>query len=247
MLFGRKKDNPYLKSEYREWIEKLLFWLSAVMDEGYLYERPFFDLRTLPSRLKVSVDSPEFLELYYKVCRDLQILPERVSLSVLEDVPKDRLRRIFGKVIRPQAAGLYLGSTDIAGKDCEVWLSEKAFREPQGLLATLAHEMSHVKLLGEGILRQDHRDMERITDLSLVFFGYGIPKINSIEGKAWFANGQTGYVSQELIGHGLACMAYLRGKREPHWLEDIRPRLRKYVLHSLRYLQNGGEHQLGKA
>lgn len=245
MLFGKKKDQPYLKKEYREWIEDLLFWFAEVLDDSYLFSRPFCDVNSLPSRIKVSVDQPEFLSIYNKVCQDLQVLPERVGLFIVEDVPKDRLIRLFGHAARPRGVGgLYLNTSDLPGKDCEVWLSENVFRDTQSLVSTLVHELSHVKLLGEGILRREHPDMERITDLSLVFFGYGIPKINSIESQKLFATGLSGYVSQELIGHGLACLAFLRGEREPTWLESIRPRLRKYVFHSLNYLNAGGEHRL---
>ena len=46
--------------------------------------------------------------------------------------------------------------------------------DPMGLVGTLAHELAHQRLLGEGRITSDAFDNELLTDLTVVFKGLGI-------------------------------------------------------------------------
>jgi hypothetical protein len=54
-------------------------------------------------------------------------------------------------------------------------LDEALLEKPESLIATIAHELSHVKLLGEKKLEQND---EMLTDFTTVFFGLGIFNAN---------------------------------------------------------------------
>jgi hypothetical protein len=72
------------------------------------------------------------------------------------------------------AAGLYYGMNE-NGK-YEIFLNTKQLLDPESLVATLAHEIAHVKLLGENRIDENN---EYLTDLTTVIFGLGIFNANN--------------------------------------------------------------------
>src|SRR5207244_2275878 len=52
-------------------------------------------------------------------------------------------------------------------------------RDPIALVATIAHELGHERLLGEERIDPERRDGEPLTDLFTVFFGMGIFSANA--------------------------------------------------------------------
>ncbi len=111
---------------------------------------------------------------------------------------------------------------------------------PASLLAVIAHELGHVRLLGEGRIPAGRPDHEPLTDLLTVYLGLGILTANasfefSQGTRGWRAQ-RLGYMTEQMFGYALACYARLRGERQPPWARYLDTNPRIYMKHGLRYL-----------
>lgn len=122
-----------------------------------------------------------------------------------------------------------------------LWLNKRKLRDPEGMAATLAHEMAHIKLQGEG--RLSERD-EKLTDLVTVVFGVGIFNANVSyreERSMWgWAYGSIGFLSQREWGYALALFARLREEKDPDWIKHLTKNLRSDFAKSQAYLEDRG-------
>lgn len=77
----------------------------------------------------------------------------------------------------------------------EILVEEKQLENPLSLIATLAHEMAHYKLLGEG--RTGEND-EVLTELTVLIFGLGIFNANTsiVRMNTWSGNLYAGWQIQ---------------------------------------------------
>ena len=98
-----------------------------------------------------------------------------------------------------------------------------ALSDPFSVVATLAHEIGHVILLGQGRVGPDDFDHEELTDLLTVFLGLGIFPANSISMESNWNSGQMsgwsvgrqGYLTINMYGYALALFALARENPEP--------------------------------
>ncbi|HEY6276233.1 MAG TPA: hypothetical protein VIX86_07860 [Streptosporangiaceae bacterium] len=121
---------------------------------------------------------------------------------------------------------------------------------PARLLAVIAHELGHVRLLGEGRVPADRKDQEPLTDLLTIYLGMGIFSANAafdfsrLPGYSGFQRvggwqaQQLGYLTEQMFGYGLACFASMRGEPDPGWARYLDTNPRVYLKHGLRYLSH---------
>jgi hypothetical protein len=112
---------------------------------------------------------------------------------------------------------------------------------PTTLVATLAHELGHVRLLGEGRIDAERPDCEPLTDLLTVVFGYGIFTANaafdfSADAAGWQSE-RLGYLTEQMYGYALARYSLLRGEHDPAWTGHLDTNPRHYMRQALRYLR----------
>jgi hypothetical protein len=115
---------------------------------------------------------------------------------------------------------------------------------PMALVATLAHELGHVLLLGDGRITAEREDHEPLTDLLTVFFGLGIFAANAafeysqeIRGTySYSTRARLGYLTEPMYGYGLAQYAWRRGETDPAWARYLDTNPRTFLRRSLRYL-----------
>ncbi|TDD78020.1 hypothetical protein E1293_24900 [Actinomadura darangshiensis] len=127
------------------------------------------------------------------------------------------------------------------------------------LTAVIAHELCHVRLLGEERITADRKDHERLTDLLTVYFGLGVFTANAAlrfgETKRGFSvqplgyldertlnatrndgYSRLGYLTEREFGYAMACYAWLRRDTEPDWARSLDPGLRVLLRQGLAYL-----------
>lgn len=118
------------------------------------------------------------------------------------------------------AAGLYWGKSE-SGK-YDISLVRSKLHQPENMVATLAHEIAHIKLLGEN--RIDKND-EKLTDLTTVFFGLGIFNANAAfqtyRGVDYSGWRKMGYLTQMEWGYALSLFAHVRGETTPDWINYL--------------------------
>ena len=132
-------------------------------------------------------------------------------------------------------------------------LSGDLLDHPMALVATLAHELGHVLLLGEHRIPADRPDHEPLTDLLTVFFGLGIFGANAAFDYSRNMHGQysytrssrLGYLTEPMYGYALALYAWRRGETNPSWARYLEANPRASLRRGLRYLAERGRESRG--
>ena len=104
-----------------------------------------------------------------RVCSYMDADPALVKLEFFTNQNQEWLVDDRGQYI-PHEAGLY----DERSHKTIIHLETAQLNEPMTLVATMAHELAHLRLLGEGRVTGDEFDNELLTDLTVVFHGLGI-------------------------------------------------------------------------
>lgn len=127
------------------------------------------------------------------------------------------------------------------------------------LIAVIAHELRHLRLLGEGRISAGRKDRERFTDLLTAYFGFGVFTTNTALRFGETARGfsvqplceldertlnaarndgfsRLGYLTEHEFGYAMACHAWLHLEAEPAWAGHLDPGPRAFLRQGLAYL-----------
>ena len=175
--------------------------------------------------------------LFDRVCGYMGVKPEQIEISLYaEQVP------VFDGNIVPGTGGLY---EEGEGK-YRIWLNESNLDDPGGLIATMAHEVGHVLLLGERRISPDEGDHEPLTDLLTVFLGLGVMMSNSVvHESSWTSGtasgwsiGRRGYMTMPMYGYALALFARERSETNPEWAKVLRLDVRHAFQQGQKWLED---------
>ncbi|MFD0337166.1 hypothetical protein ACFVH0_00465 [Streptomyces sp. NPDC127117] len=131
--------------------------------------------------------------------------------------------------------------------------------KPAVLAAIIAHELGHVRLLGEDRIQGIEVDHERLTDLVTVFLGMGVFTANAayrftksaqrfsalplgdltereLTGTALDPTHHLGYLTERQFGYALACYCLLRGETDPLRSRHLEPGALAVLKQGLQYL-----------
>jgi hypothetical protein len=229
----RSKPECPVDPETRGWIDTRCRWL-----EGQ------FGLERL-RKTRVVLPRPEFFpdpfhgsaedarRMLDRVCGYMDIDPAAIELSLYEE-------RNPGFEWHHGTAGLYHPE----GGKFRIWVEVANLNDPLAMLATMAHELGHVHLLGHGRLSDEVEDHEPLTDLRTVYFGMGVFTANSvIREKYWHAGqvsgwsmGRRGYLGMPAYGYALARFARARGEDQVGWARELRLDVRSAFKQAMRFL-----------
>ncbi len=220
------------------WIEERLGWLA---DQ--------FGLDVFTRRALV-LPTPEFFPDEYngtddsvralldRVCAYMDADPGRVDLELFTDRADFWLVNDRGQYMAREA-GLY----DEGAQKTVIHLETSQIADPMTLVGTMAHEIAHLRLLGEDRIFPDTFDNELLTDLTVVFHGLGIFLANVP--RAWESDFTTWpgtevrkpeYMTQPMFGYALAHTAWYRHQRRPEWTRFLRMDARASFNQGVRYL-----------
>ncbi len=226
----------------KEWVEERLTWLAEEFDDHAFNGR------------RIVLPTPEFFpdpydgskaaarRLFNRVCEYMDVIPALVNLRFKSDGGKLHLVNEAGTELG-YAAGLY---REGERKD-EVEIDTSMLPDPMGLVGTMAHELGHVKLLGEGRIMSEEYDNELLTDLTTVHFGLGlftankpahfIPTKKRWPGSTLF---KPEYMTPPMYGWALAHLAWFRGEEKPAWAKHLHFHARADFNQGVRYLFKTG-------
>jgi hypothetical protein len=228
--------------ETREWLHVSWKWLSEELGPE------------IPATTEVVLPTEEHFPDPYngsrasirtmvdRVCSFMDVDPELIEVRFEEGEDAARFHPLAasGDTGR-HALGTYQMRRD--GKHA-ITLNIEQASNPEMLVATVAHELGHVILLGEGRLDPEHPDHEPLTDLLTVFYGLGVFNANTTvifeqwtnsQYQGWRIGGG-GYLSEEAFGYALALFARDRGETKPQWAKYLNTNVRTYFRKSLKYL-----------
>ncbi|MDX6235772.1 MAG: hypothetical protein QOG10_587 [Kribbellaceae bacterium] len=233
-MWWRKPKCP-VRGEEQLWIEESLDWFvdqfgeQAMRRPAVLPQASFF-----PAGYTGSDD--DVRAVFAKVCALLEVPPERVVLELEPEEPHELRDFVPMSYSSKYAAGHWQqrdGSTVVT-----VRLDQA--RDPVALVATIAHELGHERLLGESRIDPARRDGEPLTDLFTVFFGLGIFSANAAfeysQSHHGYQTSRLGYLTEAMYGYALARYAWLRGEASPSWAAHLDTNPRSYLKEGLRFL-----------
>lgn len=232
-LFSKKNNNECpIDPEMRLWMENAFLWLATQFGQDNIATKPML------------YPTPELFPIHYNgtkesMIKTAEIVAKQMELDINEitlDIYEQNIQELCGDLgfrmwteldsnsEEKFSAGLYFDKNE-NGK-YEIMIEKKTLTDPENLVATLAHELSHIKILGEK--RLEYND-ENLTDLTPVVFGFGIFNANSAykEYKSFdgYGNNSLGYFKQREWGYALALYSYYRTEENPDWLKYLTPNI----------------------
>lgn len=244
-MFGWFRPTCPVDPNAKDWMEWRLEWLGDQFGVDVfarrsviLPEEDFF-----PDKYD---GSPEAVQvLFEQVCRYMDADSDLVELRLFQDRNQLGLVNERGHAI-PGAAGLY---DERSGKTI-IHLETSQFDRPLDLVGTMAHELAHLRLLGENRISPDVFDNELLTDLTVVFHGLGIFLANSPRhyeslNSHWPDTKvrKPEYMTYPMFGYAMAHAAWFRKERKPAWAKHLRTDAHCTFKQGLRYLWETGDSQ----
>jgi len=232
-------------AEDKKWLENSFNWLIEELGADILgsVEVVLPIEEHFPDRYEGS--QSDIRRMVERVCEYMDVDPKLIDLRFYTNEDGSGIHPLAGA----EQSGHVLGSYQMRGGKYRVRLDTSQAKDPQLMVATIAHELGHVILLGEGRLDADYPDHEPMTDLLTVFYGLGIFNANSVfrfeqwtntQAQGWRAE-RRGYLTEEMFGYALALFAYSRGELKPEWFGYLNINVRTYFKRAIKYLAKTGD------
>lgn len=227
----------------KEWIEQRLEWLAEEFDDSAFTGRPI--VLPTPAFFPDPYDGSKkaVRKLLDRVCVYMDVVPDLVALRFVADAGKIWLVNDAGHYL-PGAAGTY----EEGERKFVIRIDKSGLDDPMGLVGTIAHELAHVRLLGESRIMREVFDNELLTDLTVVHFGLGIflantPRNWDSQYTKWPDTDllKPEYMTPPMFGWALAHLAWFRGEERPEWARHLNGGARANLKQGLRYLLAKGD------
>lgn len=235
------KPKPTVTPEDKEWIEDAFKWFEEQYSEEYLKNvqiieptQDFFD-----HKFSGKEEDAEFV--LEQVMEYMEVKAVDVELYYFSEAPlefEDEGVQAYSDS-ENYAVGKY---SENGGNNIRIGLEMNQLKNPQGMIATIAHELSHLILLGEGRLEEND---EELTDLNCIALGFGIFISNSIfnfqqwhgtSHQGWNASRQ-GYIPEEVAAYAMAYFNQYQNNTSD-WHRHLNRSVGKLYQKNVKYLQS---------
>jgi hypothetical protein len=189
--------------------------------------------------------------LFGRVCSYMRVDRSRIQLEVFPDETEE-LRSIlpYWRGNSGGCAGFFSHepTTDSSppGEKTRMLVAVRStqLKDPLSLVATMAHELGHVMLLGGGLMSPETPDHEPLTDLLTVFLGFGVFTSSAArrfkqyqdERRYGWSMHRLGYLPEEVYGYALAKFADERKDEKASWDKHLSANVRSYFKRSQSWL-----------
>jgi tetratricopeptide (TPR) repeat protein len=246
-MFGWFAPKISVDASTKRWVEARMGWLLGQFDETRTLQTPMI----LPNE-EFYPDPYDGTEeagrtIFERTCRYMGIASDSLVLKFSKPEPTGQYQNTPP---RPSGwAGLY-DSDEESRKT--IWLDLGMLDDPMGLVATIAHELSHFLLLGENRLDRHTPDMEAITDLATVVLGMGVFNANvSFRTKCYTAvrwhfssTSRMGYLRPDTWSYALALFGWLREEAKSNWISYLEIAIRDTCKCGLAYLKKTNDAEI---
>lgn len=221
----------------KAWVEERLDWLTVEFEDHAFNGRRIVLPTTefFPDPYDGSEESVR--TLLDTVCGYMDVVPDLVDLT-FSSTPQLGFVNEGG-----HAVGEAAGTFQEHFRGFLITLDRGGLHDSMGLVGTLAHELAHVRLLGENRIGGDAFDNEILTDLTVVHFGLGIflantPRNWPSDFDRWPGTEllKPEYMTPPMFGWALAHLAWFRGEENPAWAKYLQSAARSNLKQGLRYL-----------
>ncbi len=236
-MFGWSKPTCTLDTLTRRWLEERWRWLKDQFGVDVVLDAP----HVLPT--------PEYFPDQYDGGDDAVLVMTRRVCQYMS-VPEDLVDfRFFSAENRPflvsehgKAVGGTAGSFE-DGARYTIRIERLQAREPMTMVGTLAHELSHARLLGENRVDPDSFDHEMVTDLNVAFHGMGIflanvPRHWDADARVWPGTQVPcpTYMTGPMLAYAMALRCCERMEALPKWRKHLKPAARAEFKEAYRFL-----------
>ncbi|HKO97431.1 MAG TPA: hypothetical protein VJU86_10585 [Pyrinomonadaceae bacterium] len=235
-----------VEAEDKAWIEESFLWLIEEFGVDTLRNAPVI----LPTNEffpdEFNGDEEDVRAMVDRVCAYMDVDPDQVELKIFVD-PNAQAGR--GLPIFESSHGGPAGHYTKRQDKFRISLESSQLGDPTSLIATIAHELGHVRLLGEDRLDPDFEEHEPLTDLLTVFLGLGVFTGNSVFSFTQWSDGfsegwqtqRRGYLTEEMFGYALAALAWMRSEAKPLWAKHLEGNVSAYFKSGQKYLEKTGD------
>ncbi|GAB3765203.1 hypothetical protein [Microlunatus parietis] len=229
--------------EEQAWIEESSDWLVGEFGSEPLRRPPVLPERTFfPA--DYTADESSIAAVFDRVRQHLGVPADRIVLEYEPEELDPELLATVPLAFESNGAAGHWSRRD--GRTVITVRLDQA-RQPISLVATLAHELAHERLLGEDRIDPERRDGEPLTDLTTIFFGFGIFSANAAfefsSSPSGWRTSSLGYLTERAYGYALAYWSWSRGEVRPApWTRHLDTNPRTWMKQGLRYL---GERRRG--
>ncbi len=238
--------------EERVWVDEGFARLEKMLGRVRLLEARV--ILPTPEHFPDAYDGSEAAAeiLFRRVCDYMQVDWRRLKLEIFPDETEELRETSHWHIDTGRhAAGVYIRDEAAEKEEDRVVIALRStlLKDPFVLVATVAHELGHVILLGGGLMDRNTLDHEPITDLLTVLLGLGIFTANSASrfkqyseaGWHGWSMQRLGYLPQEVYGYALARFAELRGESKPEWARYLSTNVRVYFKLSRSWLAKNSQ------
>ncbi|QDT94347.1 zinc metalloprotease [Gimesia algae] len=241
-MFGWFRSKPVcpVSAEEKAWIENRFSWLIGE-----------FGMQRLTKGTLILPTTDFFPEEYHRTADEIQKIMDLVAEYM--NVSPSILRLNFYEDFRPEIEGMWtagsVGMYSESARKFDIWLEIHSLENPLTVIATLAHEIGHVLLLGQRRISHIEEDHEPLTDLLTVYLGLGLFSANAVMQEHYWNDGplsgwsmgRQGYLSMEMFGYAFALFGIARGEIAPKWLSQLRLDVRSACKQGMRYITETGD------
>ncbi|MDX1964071.1 MAG: hypothetical protein SFX18_13035 [Pirellulales bacterium] len=227
----------------KEWVEDRLLWLAEEFPDSAFSGRPVIlpTPRYFPDRYDGTYKTVR--TMLDRICYYMDVEPASVELVFFKNTDTYLVND------QGHAVGQAAGTFEMDDDGFRIRVETSQLLDPMTLVGTLAHELAHVRLLGEDRIWGEVYDHELVTDLTVVHFGLGIFLANVPRG-GW-RSGYTQwpdsqllkpeYMNDPMYGWALAHLALFREEPDPAWAAHLKTGPRTNLRQGLRYLRATGD------
>ncbi|HKD80798.1 MAG TPA: hypothetical protein VKH81_13960 [Candidatus Angelobacter sp.] len=245
-MFAFRPTLP-VSGEDRQWVESGFDRLGRALGHQRLLQARVIlpDAEHFPDPYDKSEAAAE--KMFRRICDYMQVDHGQIDLEFFPDETSElrKLMPYWSDGNGKSCAGLYFHPDD-ESRRMVVAMRASNMEDPLTVVATLAHELGHVILLGGGRIDHNAKDMEPLTDLLTVYLGFGIFTANCSgrfrqwhkDGKQGWSMQRLGYLPEEVYGYALARFAHARQERNPKWTRHLSTNLRSYFKKSAAWLEH---------
>jgi len=251
-MFGFSSKLP-VGDDDRQWVEDGFKRLERMLGRRRMLDAEVVlpTAECFPDPYSKDLSSAE--ALFQRVCSYMRVDRRAVELEVFAD-ESDELRKLvpYWRGNSGGCAGLFTHDQSADGdkriENMVVAVRKSQLGDPLALVATLAHELGHVILLGGKLMDPKTADHEPMTDLLTVYLGVGVFSANSAarfkqyqdDGYAGWSMQHLGYLPEEVYGYALAKFAVERGEEKPAWVKHLSTNVRSYYSRSRAWMAKNG-------
>lgn len=228
-----------VRADEQVWIEESMDWLVTEFGSDVL-------------RGTVVLPTPEFFPDDYtgsaedvqavlvRICGYMDVDPARIEFEFADG--GDDAELLAHLPSYQKASNFAAGHYQRRGDKAVITIDSAQAQQPTALVATIAHEIGHERLLGEDRISASRKDHEPLTDLLTVFFGFGIFTANSAfefsQHSGGWSRQSLGYLTELMYGYALALYAWRRDEPNPDWAPYLDTNPQTYMKKGLRYLKH---------